>query len=105
MSDTIKHLLSPDAVAILGATDGEHRIGGRVMHYILRAGFAGPVYPVNPNRDMVQGVKAYKRVEDIPGTADCAVLAVPAAAVVPSVVAFLNGQGVPVRFSIEVPAS
>ena len=60
----------------------EHRIGGRVMHYILRAGFKGEIYPVNPGREVVQGVKAYPRIEDIPGTADCAVLAIPAAAVI-----------------------
>ncbi len=84
MSEAIKHLLNPQAVVIVGATEGEHRIGGRVLHYILRAGFKGPVYPVNPGRDTVQGIPAYRQIEDIPGTADCAIFAVPAPAVIPS---------------------
>lgn len=84
MSEAIKHLLNPEAVVIVGATEGEHRIGGRVLHYILRAGFKGTVYPVNPGRDTVQGLKAYRQIEDIPGSADCAIFAVPAAAVIPS---------------------
>ncbi len=84
MSEAIKHLLNPEAVVIVGATEGEHRIGGRVLRYILRAGFKGAVYPVNPGRDTVQGVKAYRQIEDIPGTADCAIFAVPAPAVIPS---------------------
>ncbi len=84
MSEAIKHLLNPEAVVIVGATEGEHRIGGRVLHYILRAGFKGRVYPVNPGRDTVQGLTAYRQIEDIPGTADCAIFAVPAPAVIPS---------------------
>ena len=76
MSEAIKHLLNPEAVVIVGATEGEHRIGGRVLHYILRAGFKGPVYPVNPGRDTVQGIPAYRQIEDIPGTADCAISAI-----------------------------
>ena len=84
MSEAIKHLLNPEAVVIVGATEGEHRIGGRVLHYILRAGFKGKIYPVNPGRDTVQGITAYRQIEDIPGTADCAIFAVPAPAVIPS---------------------
>ena len=84
MSEAIKRLLNAKSVIIVGATEGEHRIGGRVLHYILRSGFEGAVYPVNPGRDTVQGLTAYRQVEDIPGTADCAIFAVPAPAVIPS---------------------
>ncbi len=84
MSEAIKHLLNAKSVVIVGATEGEHRIGGRVLHYILRAGFDGEVYPVNPGRDQVQGLTAYRQIEDIPGEADCAIFAVPAAAVIPA---------------------
>jgi len=89
----IGKLLNPESVAILGATEGENRVGGRVMRYMLEAGFAGPVYPVNPKRDTVQGRQAFASVEDIPGTADCAVLAVPAKVVIPSLKA-CAGKGV-----------
>ncbi len=87
MTDAIEKLLNPSSVAILGATEGEHRIGGRVLHYMKRGGFAGPIYPVNPNRETVQGLKAYPSIREVPGGVDCAVLSVPAAAVNESLVA------------------
>ncbi|MEM7428726.1 MAG: acetate--CoA ligase family protein [Pseudomonadota bacterium] len=81
MNRAIEKLLNPSAVAILGATEGEHRIGGRVLHYMRRSGFPGAIYPVNPKREVIQGLKAYPSILDVPGDVDCAVLSVPAAAV------------------------
>ena len=80
----IAKLFNPGSVAILGATEGANRVGGRVMRYMLEGGFAGPVYPVNPTRETVQGVAAYASVDAIPGSVDCAILALPAEAVMPS---------------------
>ena len=84
MSSDISSLLNPSSVAILGATEGANRVGGRVMHYMISAGFKGEVYPVNPKRETVHGLKAYASVEDLPTGIDCAVLAIPAKAVIPS---------------------
>lgn len=71
-------LLSPRSVAILGASNDPARIGGRPLAYMLAQKFAGVVYPVNPNRAEVQGVKAYRSVADLPETPDVAIVAVPA---------------------------
>ncbi len=84
MSADLHALLNPSSVAILGATEGEHRIGGRVMRFMHESGFAGPIYPVNPRRETVQGKRAYPTVAAIPGDAQCAILAVPANAVLSS---------------------
>jgi acyl-CoA synthetase (NDP forming) len=71
-------LLSPRSVAILGASNDPARIGGRPLAYMLSQKFAGAIYPVNPNRAEVQGVKAYPSVADLPETPDVAIVAVPA---------------------------
>ncbi len=75
-------LLEPGSVAIIGASDDPARIGGRPLRYMLEAGFRGAIYPVNPNRAQVQGLKAFASVREIPEPADCAIVAVPATMVV-----------------------
>ncbi len=76
----LDRLLDPRAIAILGASDDPARIGGRPLRYMLEAGFDRPIYPVNPKRDTVQGLKAYPTIAEVPGPVDCALVAVPAGA-------------------------
>jgi acyl-CoA synthetase (NDP forming) len=72
-------LLAPRSVAVVGASDDPRRIGGRPIAYMLTAGYAGHILPVNPNRATVQGLTAYPSVADLPVSPDVAILAVPAA--------------------------
>ncbi|MDH3593985.1 MAG: acetate--CoA ligase family protein [Rhodospirillales bacterium] len=81
----LRPLLDPGAIAILGASDDPTRIGGRPLRYMLEAGFARPIYPVNPNRATVQGLKCYATIADVPGPVDCALVALPAEIVVEAV--------------------
>ncbi|MDA7945889.1 MAG: acetate--CoA ligase family protein [Hyphomicrobiaceae bacterium] len=74
----LRFLLEPESVAIIGASDDPSRIGGRPLRYLLNEGFEGAVYPVNPNRDTVQGKKAFPTITDVPEAVDCAVISVPA---------------------------
>ncbi|WP_040829739.1 acetate--CoA ligase family protein [Nocardia jiangxiensis] len=67
----------PQSVAILGASDDPTRISGRALHYLLRAGFSGGIFPVNNKRDTVQGINAYRSLADVPGTPDVALIALP----------------------------
>lgn len=71
----------PNAVAVVGASRDPAAIGYRVLDGLVRAGFTGPVYPVNPKAAEVAGRRAYPSVRDLPAGADLAVIAVPAAAV------------------------
>tara|TARA_R110000751_G_scaffold30663_19_gene78330 strand:- start:1942 stop:4074 length:2133 start_codon:yes stop_codon:yes gene_type:complete len=73
-------LLSPRSVAVVGASSDPTRIGGLVVDILKRQGFAGPILPINPSRDEIQGLKAWPSVAAAPGGADLAVIAVPAAA-------------------------
>lgn len=78
LGSSLLHLLEPESVAIVGASSDPSRIGGRPLRYMIEAGFEGRIYPVNPNRDTVQGLQAYGAVKDIPEAVDCAIIAVPA---------------------------
>ncbi|MEO1490727.1 MAG: acetate--CoA ligase family protein [Pseudomonadota bacterium] len=78
-------LLAPRSVAVVGASDNPSRIGGRPLNYFLTRGFEGEIYPVNPNRDTVQGLRAYPNLTDVPGPVDFVLVAVPAPAVVETV--------------------
>ncbi len=75
-------LLYPTSVAVIGASRRRGTIGGELFHNLLSGGFTGPVYPVNPNADVVQSVAAYRGVGEIPGPVDLAVLVVPATSAV-----------------------
>ncbi len=78
-------LLAPRSVAILGASNDSTQIGGRPIDYMRKAGFKGALYPVNPNRPEVQGLRAYRSVADLPETPDVAIVAVPASIAVQAV--------------------
>ncbi|MGR3568601.1 MAG: acetate--CoA ligase family protein [Pseudooceanicola nanhaiensis] len=84
MTDDVTGLgafFAPRSIAVIGASNDPGRIGGRPVDFCKAAGFDGPLYPVNPTRDEVQGLKAFPDVESIPGPVDLAVLAVPSARV------------------------
>jgi len=71
-------IMNPKAVAVIGASDGEGKIGNSVMKNIINGGYKGELYPINPKADEILGKKAYKSVKDVPGEIDIAVFAVPA---------------------------
>ena len=74
----MQRIMNPKAVAVIGASDGEGKIGNSVMKNIINGGYQGELYPINPKADEILGKKAYKSVKDVPGEIDVAVFAVPA---------------------------
>jgi acyl-CoA synthetase (NDP forming)/GNAT superfamily N-acetyltransferase len=82
---SIARLLRPASVAVIGASNDDGKIGHAVFANLLRMGFEGRLYPVNPDAAHVGGVPAYPSVLEIPGDVDLAVIAVPAGSV-PAVV-------------------
>jgi len=74
-------LFNPETVAVIGATDRPDTVGRTVLHNLLNPSFRGRVYPVNPQRSEILGVKAYKSISAIPETVDLAVLATPATSI------------------------
>ena len=71
----ISRLLTPQSIAIIGASSNNTSISGQPLRLMLDAGYAGKIYPVNPKRDEVQGVKAYPDAQSIPGPCDVALVA------------------------------
>ena len=71
----------PRAIAVIGASTNPESIGSRLFRNLLRDGFTGPLYPVNPTARVVNSVRAYPTVGDIPDEVDLAFVVVPAAAV------------------------
>lgn len=74
----VKKLLCPERVAVIGASRDPNSVGGALFRNILKSGFKGVVFPVNPGADSIAGVLSYKSVLDIPGDIDLGVVVVPA---------------------------
>jgi acetate---CoA ligase (ADP-forming) len=70
-------LFFPRSIAVIGASNNDSAIGGRLFHNILSEGFAGPLYPVNPSSQVVRSVKAYPTIADVPDQVDLAFIVVP----------------------------
>jgi acetate---CoA ligase (ADP-forming) len=68
----------PRAIAVVGASDDPVKIGGRPLAFLLRHGYAGRVFPVNPSRATVQGLPAFPSLGAIPEAVDLAIVVVPA---------------------------
>ena len=91
-NNTLKAILQPRSVTVIGASDKLDSLGGKAFSNLLQAGFSGDVYPVNPGSSEVQGMKAFNSVEELPDDIDLAVVIVPRDAVV-SAVAMCGEKG------------
>src|SRR5690242_3910694 len=78
----VRAFLRPSSVAVIGASRRRDSLGGQILHNLLSAEFAGPVYAVNNNADVVQSLPAYGSIRDVPDAVELAVVAVPAEMVV-----------------------
>ncbi|RCW64114.1 CoA-binding protein [Pseudorhodoferax soli] len=76
MTGPLQALLAPAAVAVVGASDNIHKVGGRPLQYLAQQGFRGRVYPVNPRAATVQGLRAYPSLEALPEVPDAVVVCI-----------------------------
>ncbi|MDJ0768060.1 MAG: GNAT family N-acetyltransferase [Ilumatobacter sp.] len=86
-------LFAPTSVAMFGASDAADSVGQVVFHNLLEGGFDGDIYAINPNRDEVQGQRAYPDLDAIGQPIDLAIVATPAATV-PAIVEQCGAHGV-----------
>jgi acyl-CoA synthetase (NDP forming) len=82
---SLSRALRPRSIAVLGASDDPDKIGGRPLMFMKRFGFAGEIYPINPGRDQVQGLKSYPDLKALPSTPDLVMIAVPGEAAIAAV--------------------
>jgi acetyltransferase len=71
-------IFDPHRVAVIGASDNPSGVGYTVLRNLVGSGFRGVVYPVNPKRESVQGIQAYKDIPGLPHAPDLAVICTPA---------------------------
>ncbi len=84
-SDAVDRLLNPNSIAVVGSLR-EARFGGYVTtNNLLRFGFKGKIFPVNPQYDTVLNMKVYPSVKDIPEPVDL-VVTMAGAPAVPSII-------------------
>ena len=76
MQSNLAAALNPASVAVIGASDNPHKVGGRPLLYLRRYGYRGAVYPINPTRERVQELRAFARLEDTPQAPELAIVAV-----------------------------
>ena len=75
----LRSMLDPKKIALIGATEAPNSVGRTLMENLVSSGRI--VYPINPKRTSVLGVKAFPKIEDAPATVDLAIIATPAATV------------------------
>src|SRR5215467_10166314 len=74
----MNRIMQPKAVAVIGASAEDGKIGNSVMKNLINGGYKGEIYPIHPKASEILGYKAYKSVKDVPGVIDVAVFAIPA---------------------------
>ncbi len=74
----LEPLFHPRAVGVIGATDSTGSVGRTILWNLLSSPFGGTVFPINPKRSSILGVKAYPSIRELPEPVDLAVVATPA---------------------------
>lgn len=88
----LHHAMDPQSLAIIGASDRTGSLGRVVIENVLAAGFEGEIWPVNPKHGEVAGLRCYRRVADVPGAPDLAVIVTPPKTV-PALIRELGAKG------------
>lgn len=86
-------IFSPKTVALIGATETPDSVGRTVMWNLLSNPFGGTIFPVNPKRNSVLGIKAYPTINAVPEQVDLAIIVTPAPTV-PAIIAECVTAGV-----------
>ncbi len=78
MLDAMRRIMQPDAVAVIGASAEEGKIGNSVMRNLIDGGYEGAIYPVHPRAETILDHACYPSVTEIPGDIDIAIFCIPA---------------------------
>lgn len=72
--DAISHLLQPRSVAVIGASADATKTAGRPVSYLVKHGFKGDIYPVNPKADRIGELRCYPDVASLPAVPDVGIV-------------------------------
>src|SRR5512137_196408 len=90
----LEAIFAPKSVAVVGATEKANSVGRTVLWNLMNTPFGGPIYPVNPTRPSVLGIKAYPKLADLPDKPDLVVVTTPAG-VIPGIIGEAADLGIP----------
>jgi acyl-CoA synthetase (NDP forming) len=77
-SPAYKALFRPASIAVVGGSESLHKPGGRVLTNIIRHGYRGTLWVVNPGAESVSGVTSFKTIGGLPAVPEPAIIAIPA---------------------------
>jgi len=75
---SLQPIFTPKTVAVIGATEKQGSVGRTVIWNLISSPFGGTVFPINPKRENILGIKAYPSIKDLPDQVDLAVIVTPA---------------------------
>ena len=81
----MRSLFEPRAIAVIGASANLEKIGYRIVENIVRSGYRGGVFPINPRGGEILGLRVYRNLADVEEEIDVAVIAIPAERVIDAV--------------------
>ena len=77
-------LFNPKSIAVVGASRSPEKLGYQILDNLIKTGFSGHIYPINPEASNILNLPVYKSVERVPENIDLAIIIVPSA-IVPKV--------------------
>ncbi len=86
-------IFNPKAVAVIGASDNPGKLGSHVMRSLTEGRYPGRIYPVNPGKDEILGIKTYPSLSRVPDTVDLSIVVLPAEQV-PKIIKECQEKGV-----------
>ena len=92
-ANPLKSIFAPRNVAVIGATEKEGSVGRTILWNLISSPFGGAVFPINPKRPSLLGIKAYPSIRDVPDQVDLAVIVTPSTSI-PGIIAECAEAGV-----------
>jgi len=74
----IDSIFNPGSVAVIGASDNPGKLGSHVMRSLTEGRYPGRIYPVNPGKEEILGIKTYPSLSRVPDTVDLSIIVLPA---------------------------
>lgn len=71
-----QELINPKSIVVVGASNNVQKPGGKILKNIIDHKYKGQLFVVNPGADIVQGIKSYSSVDELPENIDLAILAI-----------------------------
>ncbi len=71
-------IFNPRAIAVIGASDNPGKLGFHTMKSLVQGGYSGKIFPINPGKDQLFGIKTYPSLLHVPGEVDVSIIVLPA---------------------------